>query len=156
MSDTKIYLELSPELEGALADNGLSIQDILQREAIEVTVTEGVLPLQTEDGARTKDIVTIILASSVAVAAIGFAVSQVLGTVYSRPHKVEYYENVELYNKKGKILTDKKGRPIYKTVKRIELLEPTRQNRKTTFETDFNLTTGMTMKFSSQEGTQEG
>ncbi len=150
MSDTKIYLDLSDEIQGALADNGLSIEDILQNESIEANVTKGVLPIQTEGGARTRDVVTIILAGSTAVVAIGFAISKVLKTIYSKPHLVELCENVEIRNEKGEILTED-GKPVFKTVKRVQLLEPERQGQSFNFETNFTLTNGVTMKFGSQD-----
>jgi len=84
MSDTKIYLDLSEEIQELLADNEISIADILQQEQVEVSdVTEGVMPQNSEEGARTKDLVPIILASSAAVAVIGFTISKVLNTLKS-------------------------------------------------------------------------
>ncbi len=68
--------------------NGLGIEDVLQQKAIEAAVTHGAPPYQSEDGA-----------GSFAVAAIGFAISQVLTTLHDKPYFVEYYENVELRDK---------------------------------------------------------
>jgi hypothetical protein len=151
MTTTKIYLEISDEIQGILADNGLSVEDILRQEAIEATVTHGVPPYQSEEEARTKDVVTIILAASVAIPAIGFAISQVLNTLHDKPYFVEYYENVELRNEKGKILTDKDGNPLFKTVKRHELLEPRKENQKREFEARFSLANGVVIKFGTKE-----
>ena len=151
MSDTKIYLELSDEIQGVLADNGLSVEDIMQRESIDATVTYGVPPYQSEEGVRTKDLVTIILASSVLVPAIGFAISQVLRTLHDKPHFVGYYENVELRDEKGKILRDKDGKPVTKPVKRHEVLEPREENRETAFEASFSFDNGVVMKFGTKE-----
>jgi hypothetical protein len=82
MSDTKIYLDLSKEIQQLLADNKMSIADILQNENIEVSdIIEGVMPQESEEGARTKDVVPIILASSAAVAVIGFTISNLLNTL---------------------------------------------------------------------------
>jgi hypothetical protein len=84
MSDTKIYLDLSEEIQQLLADNETSIADILQDENIEVSdITAGVMPQESEEGARTREVVTIILASSAAVAVIGFTISNVLNTLKS-------------------------------------------------------------------------
>ena len=54
MQQTKIYLELSDELQAVLNDNGISIEDILEQEGIEADVTYGVMPTQAEEGARSK------------------------------------------------------------------------------------------------------
>jgi hypothetical protein len=151
MTDTKIYLELSDEIQGILADNGLSIEDILQQEAVEATVSHGVAPYQSEEGARTKEVVTIILASSVAVAAIGFAISQVLNSIHDKPYFVEYDEPVELRDENGKVLKDREGKPIFKKIKRHELLEPRKNNRQTDFDAEFNPANGVVLKFGTKE-----
>lgn len=52
MSDTKIYLELSDEIQAVLADNGLSVEDILRREDIDASVSHGLPPCEPEEGAR--------------------------------------------------------------------------------------------------------
>ena len=151
MSNTKIYLELSDEIQGIFADNSLSVEDILGQEAIEAAVTDGLPPYQSEEGARTKDVVTIIMATSVAIPAIGFAISQVLNTLHNKPYFVEYYENMELRNEKGKILMDKDGKPLFKTVKRHELLEPRNVNHSREFEASFSLVNGIIMKFGTKD-----
>ncbi len=91
MSDTKIYLDLSTEIQELLADNEISIADILQQENIEVTdVTEGVMPQKSEDGARTKDLVPIILAGSAAVTAIAYAISKILNALNPQSNSKKY------------------------------------------------------------------
>jgi hypothetical protein len=84
MSDTKnIYLDLSEDIQRLLADNEITIEQILQQENIEVeNVTEGVIPDEFEEkGVRTKDLVPLILASSALIASIGFAISKVVNTL---------------------------------------------------------------------------
>lgn len=91
MSETNIYLDLSTEIQELLADNEISIADLLQQENIEVTdVTEGVMPQESEDGARTKDLVPIIVASAALVTAIGYAISQVLNVLNSQNSSKTY------------------------------------------------------------------
>ena len=151
MSKTKIYLELSDEILGVFADNGLNIEDILQQEAIEAAVTYGIPLCQSDNGARSKDVVTIILASSIAIPAIGFAISQILNTLHNKPYFIEYYEPVEILDKEGQVLKDDDGKPLFKVVKRHELLEPKTENQKRAFEASFNLTNGLMIKFGTQE-----
>ena len=91
------------------------------------------------------------MASSLLVPAIWFGSSQVLSTVHEKPHFVGYYENVELREEKSKILKDEDGKPLFKTVKRHELLEPRKENREREFEASFNLTNGVVMKFGTKE-----
>jgi hypothetical protein len=155
MSDTTIYIELSPELEGALADNYLSIEDILRRDGIEATVTSGVLPVQTEEGARTKDVVTIIIASSVLVASIAWSISHVINTINSRPHKVEYDALEPLRDAEGNPVFDAYGEPILHKVKRFELLVPD-QRQKAEYEANLDLVEGsIAVKFTSEQEKQD-
>ncbi|MDM8565821.1 hypothetical protein QUF74_09220 [Candidatus Halobeggiatoa sp. HSG11] len=82
MSDTKIYLDLSEEIQQLFADNEIDIANVLQDDNVEVSsVTVGVMPEESEEGARNKDLVPIILASSASVAAIGFTISKILNTL---------------------------------------------------------------------------
>jgi hypothetical protein len=148
MPDTKIYLEFDDEIQQALADSRLSIEDILRYQAIEGEVTYGVVPYQVEEGAKSKEVVTIILAGSVAIAAIGFAISQVLNAYYGKPHFVEYYENEELRDKDDKILVDDEGKPIFKKVRKQEIVQPKKEEKRQ-FEANLDLKNGMVMKFSS-------
>jgi hypothetical protein len=96
MSETKIYLDLSSEIQELLADNEISIADILQQENIEVTdITEGVMPQESEDGARTRDLVPIIVASAALVAEIGFAISQILNALKLQNSTKKYTARVK-------------------------------------------------------------
>ena len=155
MAQTKIYLELSDEFQQLLADNRISIEYILQNENIDAEVTYGIMPYPTEEGARTKELVTIILAASGAVVAISFAISKVLNMLYNKPHIVEISENKELRDKNGNILLDEEGKPLFKPVKRYELIEPRREERKDEFEFSFGLKNGIRIKVKSEEKEME-
>lgn len=155
MTDTKIYVELSEELQGVLADNALNIEDILNQANLDTEVTYGLAPYQKEDGSRSKDVVTIILATSVAVPAVAFAISHILKSLYQKPHFVEYYENIEMYDAKGKLLKDKDGRPIYKLVKRYELIEPQKQEQPASFEANFSWKNGLVLRFNTDKKNQD-
>jgi hypothetical protein len=150
-TQTQIYLELAPELQQLLNDNGLSIDDILRQQNLQAEVTYGVLPDQPETSARTKDPVLIILASSAAVLAVGSAISQVLRIVFHRPHVAEYYELVELKDAKGKVLLNKKGKPQLKRVKKYEILEPRKEDSSQHTEVSWNTVNGLVLKFGSAE-----
>jgi hypothetical protein len=154
MAQTTIYLTLSGELQAALADNGLNIENILQQDQIDATVTHGVFPVQTETGARTKDIATVILVSGVLVASVAFSISQVLNTIYNRPHLVEYDELEELRDGDGNLILDEFGKPLFKPVKRFELLVPD-QRHKSEYEAQLDLTRGLSMKFVTEQEKQE-
>ena len=76
MTSTKIYLELSDEIQQALSDNSLNVEDVLRRQGIDVEVTHGISPYKPEGDATSKDLATIVLASSAVVFAVGMAIAE--------------------------------------------------------------------------------
>ena len=137
VADTKIYLELDDVLKRVLDDNELNISDILQNEEIEAVIILGVAPYQSEDNARNKEPITIIIASSIAVISVALAISKVLNTLYNKPKVVKIYEPVELRDAKGNILMDNKGNPIFKKIEKYEILQSKFEERheiKATFD----------------------
>lgn len=135
MEQTKIYLELSDELEEVLNDNGISVEDILEQEGIEAEVTYGVMPTQAEEGARSKDIVPIILASSTLlltgsafVFSVGMAISKVLSTLHQKSIHVKQDGYVVVRDANRNVVRDENGKPLVKKVKIHKLLKPTVMN----------------------------
>ena len=61
MPETKIYMEFDEKLQEVMADNQLTISDILRQDSIKAKVTNGMTPYEDEEGARPKELVTIIL-----------------------------------------------------------------------------------------------
>ena len=151
MGSIKIYLEFDKVLEQALAENHLSIADILQHENVEAKVTHGVSPYPVENGARTKDVVTIILVSSIAIGSVGFAISQILNAIYNRPHFREYEELVELRDGEGNILFDKECQPIFKSVKHQKIIVADKQEEMTMFEAKFSVLNGLIIRFGAEK-----
>jgi hypothetical protein len=147
-TETKIYLEFDDEVQKILADNNLRIEDILKEEGIEASVAFGNSPYQ-EDGARTKDLVTIILASSVLVPSIAYSISKVLNVLSSWPCIVKYYDYEEIRDAKGDVLLDKEGKPIFKKVMKHEILQP-KKSQMDQFNANFDFTKGPGMRFSSE------
>ena len=143
---TKIFLELSEDIEKIFLENSITIEEILDREGLEAEVTTGTAPYQSEKQARTKDLVTIILASSAAVAAVCFAISQILHEVFNKPHLVEIYECDELRDDNNEILLDDKGKPLLKPKKRYELIE-SQKNRNMEF--NLGIKNGIVIKINS-------
>lgn len=153
MSSVKIYLELPYEVEAVFADNQISIAQLLSDGDIEgiERVERGVLPYDQKDGATNKDMVTIIIAGAAALGAITLAITSVLNTIYKKPYLVQYDEVVELRDKDGNVVKDKKGNPIFKTVKTSNLVEPRKENKKIEIETSFSLTKGIVLKILNEE-----
>lgn len=131
MPKEKIYVELSPEIQEWLADNRLTIEDLLDEKNIAAEVTYGEAPYQIEDGVQTRDIVPIILAGSAAVISISIALSQILETLYSKPILMETFDIQASRD------VDRYGRPLLKLVKRYELLEPRQEEKTKEIEVSF-------------------
>lgn len=152
MSKTKIYLKLSSEVENILADNEMNIEDILESNNIELDeITRIVSPYHSEEDARSKDLVTLIVASSASIATIGFTLSKVLKEFFRKPQIVEIYENRELLDQHGNLIFDDSGNPIFKPVKRYEILQPEQNSSKYDFEFSFGLKNGFLIRLKSEE-----
>lgn len=150
MTQTKVYFELSDEIQQLLTSNKITIKDILRNEDINAEVTYGVLPYEVE-GERSKDIVAIVIVASVAVVAVSSAIAKVLNTYYRRPQLIEFWEYEEVRDLDGKIMLDAEGNPLFKLVKRCQLLEPRQENQKTNIEFGFDLEKGLVIKINSEE-----
>ena len=149
VANTKIYLELDDELKRVLDDNELNISDILQNGEIEAVVILGVAPYQSEDNARNKEPITIIIASSIAIISVALAISKVLNTLYNKPKVIKIYEPVELRDAKGNILMNKEGNPIFKKIEKYEILQP-KLEEKQEIKATFDLKNGIAIQISSE------
>lgn len=148
---TKIYLDLPPDIQLLLEENRISLEEELTNLGIDQHVTYEPLPYQ-EEGARTKELITVIIvASAAAVVAVSYAVSRILETLQRKPRVVEICVPEEVRDSDGKVLTDDTGRPIFKIVKRYELLEPRKEDRKGELEFHFDLKDGVVLKVRSEE-----
>ncbi len=148
--ETRIYLELDEDLQQALDDNGIRIEDILREAEVEGRVSHDVLPLQDDGGGHSRDlktVVTLLFAGSVAVASFSYALNQTLGTIYNKPIYVQYQEPVEIRNADGDVVLDQDGNPVFKLVPRHEILQA-QQSGKDEFMTDLN---NMVLKISTED-----
>lgn len=151
--ETKIYFELSNDILEALNDNGISIAQILENEGIPAQVGYGVEPTYEGEAARTKDLVeiaTLLVASSGLILSIAYAISRTLNTIYNKPHFISYYEDEEIRDAKGNVLLDKNKKPIFKKVKKNQLIE-SREDRGSE-KIQLEAGSAITMKFESKGG----
>ncbi len=151
VADTKIYLELDDELKNVLEDNELDISDLLQNEGIEAVVKPGTAPYQTEDNdARDKEPISIIIACSIAIVPIVWAISKGLSTLYNNKPIVEKIsELVELRDANDNILMNKDGNPIFKKIERYVILQP-KLEEKLEIKATFDLRNGIVIQISSE------
>lgn len=125
MSETKIYLELDDDINRFFAENSTDIGEILRRENIDVKVGQEVKPYLSDEGVRGKDLVTVLVASSVAIVSIAAAISLILNAFYNRPHVVVIEKWEELRDADGNIILDEDGKPQYKPEPEVIVFEGT-------------------------------
>jgi len=128
----KLYIELSDEIQQVISENQIDLTTILQNEGIDATTQYEVPAYAGEEGGRSRDLTPfVMLAGSGLLLAAGVAISKILSTLWNKPHLIEYWEEEAWRDADGKILTDKKGKPLVHLVKRYELLEPRKQDSET-------------------------
>jgi hypothetical protein len=148
MVTSRIYVELSPDIQEWMADNGVSIQDILKKENIDADVEAGVSPFSDESGARTKDVLPMILVNAASISTVLFAISHCLKTWLDRPIYSIYEEAEEIRDKDGNVLLDEQGAPQMKTVRKHVVLQPGKSDKKANAEVAFG---PFVAKFSTEE-----
>lgn len=128
----KIYVEMADDLLAWLADNGLSVEDVLEKEGVDASVEIGVVPLADGGEGRAKDVVPIILASGGAISAVLVALSHCMKTWLNRPILTTWEELEEIRDENGSVLLDEKGAPRMKTVRKhfVQELKPGEMKQK--------------------------
>ena len=136
LSETRIYLDLSNDIEQLLDNNQISIEDILRHADIDANVIYDIPPCQTETEAGTKNLRPIIVSAAFSITALSVstAISQVLNTLYDQPHFVEIQEIHEFRDANGELVLDENGQPVVRFIKRNELIEPRAEDRSTELE----------------------
>ncbi|MCV6638461.1 hypothetical protein [Candidatus Albibeggiatoa sp. nov. NOAA] len=148
MSTHQFYFEFSDEIQQILQDNAIELDDVVQQEKIDAEVENGILPF-SQQGARSKGIVPIILATGAAATGVILSVSRLIRTLHEKPVYVSFSEPVEIRDTDGNVMTDVNGKPYVKIVKRFEMLEP--DSAKYDKNLEFNFGNGIVVKFSTQK-----
>ena len=151
MNKNTFFVEFDDEIQRLLADNELSVREILQRADIDAEVTQGLAPYKSPDS---KELTTIILASGVSALLISAGIAKVLNAIFNRTRVVEFSDIVEVRDASGNIAKDKKGRPMFKKVKRLVIVNPHEHPTSNKLEASFG-TDGVALKFSDSEGASE-
>lgn len=155
MKKAKIYLEFSKEVEEALLENGgvgTCVKEALEGAKIdEAEIMEDEAGYQNEFGVRDKDIVTIILVSTAALAGASISISHLISSIRGLPTFVVYNELEPIVDNKGKILCDSEGKPIMRKIKKFIKKDPQKNAVEKSFEVGFSLENGLVIKFTNSE-----
>lgn len=147
--EVNIFIELSSDLQDFFDVNSLDIGDCLREQGVSCVTSYQVLPDHDKKNPE-KSLALVILAGAGGILAVGQAVSQILQTIYRRPHLVESYEYVTVLDSNGNALRDEDGAFIVKKIKNHKLLEAVKQNEKSNFDISMTETKGILLKFSSE------
>lgn len=130
MEKVKIFLEISDDILEWMADNHLSIEDILEKEGIEAEVEHGIPPDAGQGASRSKDLTPILCASAFALPATLFALGHCLKTYLNKPIHSTWEEDEEIRDQNGEVLLDRKGNPQMKRVRKHFTWAPGKGNKK--------------------------
>lgn len=140
MNDVKeIYLELSEEIRKLLAQNNISIKDVLRRENIDADISYAESPFAADGTIKTRDIVTIIAVSSVAFSLVAPAFVKIINELKNDPEIVRetWFELEPVIDPKtGEVLRDKKGEPIFNKIPQMEISQIRPQKSKAAVKLD--------------------
>lgn len=140
MNDTiEIYLELSEEVRKLLAQNNISVNDVLRRANIDADISYAESPLATDEAVKTREIVTVIVVSAVAFSLVAPALVKIINALKndSEISRETWYELKPVINPKtGEALHDKKGNPIFNKVPHLELSQAKQKDTKTNVKLD--------------------
>ena len=114
--NSRIYLNLSDDIRTLLDEEGSSVQEMLVAANLPADVRFDALPPAHPDE-RTRDLVPVIMAGSVAAVSLSAAVAILTATIFTalehraiRPRYVEYQEEKPVLDAQGNPLLDKEGR----------------------------------------------
>lgn len=143
----EIYVEFSDDILDFLNSNNISLEDMLVSKQLNLSVSEKISPYLDEKEGRSKDVVLVILASSVAIISIAYAISSVLHEIYNRPHVIEIFEDIEIRDKNGNLVLDEYGNILVKRVRKTEIVKPSRESIENEVNLNMDLKKGLSVKF---------
>jgi hypothetical protein len=135
----EIYLELSEEVRKLLAQNNISINDVLRRANIDADISYAESPIATDETVKTREIVTVIAVSAVAFGLVAPALVKIINALKNDAEitRKTWYELKPVVDPKtGEALRDKKGNPIFNKVPHLELSQAKQKDTKTNMKLD--------------------
>jgi hypothetical protein len=127
----RVFLIPSPEVQELLADNELSLVDVLQRDGLAIEHTAAPHPTVGADAGH-KEPVTVIFASAALIAALTPTISKIIGALSHKRVVVEAVDLVPVEDSRGNVVRDAFGDPILVPKARTEIVESSRAALETT------------------------
>ena len=151
MAETKIYLDLPPDLRRVLDDNGLTVEDVLRREGIDLPleIREEELPAAAE-GERERDIGLVLMGTAALTVSIGAAASMVI-LALSRFFRDREHAPKVVEKHVVKEITGANGKPQRVLVREAQFIQPDEAPSATEIDTTLNLKDGVVVKFRTED-----
>jgi hypothetical protein len=144
--NTQLYFAFSQDIEIFLQENNVSLQYLLDKNAIDGTLEYSSDPSLESEDEREKAIIPKIITSSVAAVLVISSLTSLLEEVYRQPYIIEVYESQELRDSKGEVIFDNHGNPKTKMVKKVELIQPKQDDLKKEMDIKLDFTKGVFIK----------
>jgi hypothetical protein len=151
MAEAKIYLDLPSDLHRVLDDNGLTVEEVLRREGLDLPleIRAEELPAAAE-GEREKDIGLVLMGASGLALSLGAAASMVILALSKffrdREHAPKVVEKYVV-----KEITGASGQPQKVLVPDTRFIQPDEAPSATEIDTTLNLTEGVVVKFRTED-----
>lgn len=151
MTETKIYLDLAPELRRELDDSGLMLEDVLRREGVDLPlkIGEAELPAAIE-GERERDIGLVLMGAAGMTLSIGAAASMVI-LALSKFLRDREHAPMVVEKHIVKEITGADGKPRKVLVPEMRFIQPDRVGSATEIDATLNLKDGAVVKFRSED-----
>jgi hypothetical protein len=144
--DTQLYFSFSRDIEIFFQENNISLQYLLDKNAVEGTLEYSSDPSLGSEVEREKAIIPKIITSSVAAVLVISSLTSLLEEVYRQPYIIEVYESQELRDSRGEIIFDNYGNPKTKIVKKVEMIQPKQDDLKKEMDIKLDFTKGVFIK----------
>lgn len=132
MEQTKLFLDLPPEVEKYLAQHRTSLAQLLKQQGVVVKEGHEPDPFKADDDNITRRDMGLVLVSTVGAAvvitAVGIVINNILKTMNKKPTMQIARRRRVVKDAQGNVVFDAKGKPLYETDETPVLLEPRAEN----------------------------
>lgn len=135
MEQTKLFLELPPEVEKYLAQHRTNLTQLLKQQEVTVSERHETSPFiddNDDDSNMVQRDIDLVLASTagaaVVITALGITINNILKTMNKKPTMQIARRRRVVKDEQGNVVFDVKGKPLYETDETPVLLEPRAEN----------------------------
>lgn len=116
-----VYVRMSDDVQGLLAENDVSLLDLLKSEGIQARVAAASDPA-SDASVGTKEPITLVLATAAAIAALTPVLTRAINAISRRPVVVRETVLAPVESSSGEIVKSSTGKPILSWVERTRVI----------------------------------